>query len=256
MENLYIVITFPPQVTRKRFYATLFSATGNIEGFAKIVSGEHEKVFLRRECNMVRKIQKRSKVSFRVPEIKAEGAFDDHMYVVYEPVPARAVPIPWSAIDDVLPHIDDLQSVKHTAERLQDTSWWNDFLLYKNRGNAFFENLSDAYEPVDVSWSHGDFTVENILRYKNEFWMIDWENSATDAPVLTDRLTFYLNRYDRRLRKNPEKVFHRVVKQLLESPDKVSETGIQAALAFLISRDHEGAKICSKFLQDKINVYE
>jgi len=238
--NAQAVVSFPGQLKRARFYVNLLSVEGEPLGFAKISLDSKNDHCLVTETKALRYLAAQSRLSFRVPKILAEGKFNSHQYLVTEAMPAHARPIPakWEPIPQRCR--TELVESSHQTKRFKELSWWSEFLDKAGEVKPLVEAIKvEGDQEIEVCWAHGDFTHRNICCVQDEVWLFDWENSASDAPVMTDKVRFFSSAR-RRIVSRPADVAFALGQRFLTSGDKCRRRDLALALAFLCTRTQGG----------------
>jgi hypothetical protein len=244
------VVSFPGQSSRRRFYVNLLSDTGEPLAFAKISLDDENDRRLRAETEALRYLSGQAIRSFRMPKVMAEGEFNLHRYLVMETMPAEAKPVParWESIPQRCR--DELASISQRKQRIEDLSWWGRFRDKVSEVEPLAEVIdAQADRKVEVCWGHGDFTSRNICRVDNRVWLFDWENSSSDAPVMTDEVRFFLGMQGRRIYSNPTEVAARLGRRYLLNGDHRAKQNLALALAFLSTCTKSGV-ICAQYWDD------
>jgi hypothetical protein len=232
--NAHAVVSFPGQSKRARFYVNLLSPEGTPLAFAKVSLDTKNDHHLETEAKALRHLAGQPIRSFRVPKVLVEGQFQSHRYLVMETMPAESRPIPaqWEPIPQRCRN--ELVNIARRKRQIQELSWWGRFRAKAPEVEPLAKAIENqADHAVDVSWAHGDFTRRNLCSVGEEVWLFDWENSAPDAPVMTDELRFFLNTQSRWLGSDPTKVAKALSLRYLANGDDSVKRDLALALAFL-----------------------
>jgi hypothetical protein len=241
------VVSFPGQPNRRRFYVNLVSPKAEALAFAKISLDEKNDQHLETEAKTLRYLAAQDIRSFRVPKVLVEGTFNSHRYLITAPMPAKAKPAPatWEPIAKRCR--DELAGVSRRQQRLEELSWWGSFNDKAQEVKPLAEAIkAEEDRIVEVCRVHGDYTSRNISCVGDEVWLFDWENSAPDAPVMTDEVRFFLGIQGRRIDSNPADVAAALGHRYLASRSRAAQRELALALAFLSTRTKSGV-ICGQY---------
>ena len=67
---------------------------------------------------------------------------------------------------------------------------------------------------------------------RDRLWIFDWEESRSDAPVLTDEVTFFMSLYHARVLADPIEGLRLLAKRFLDGADDARRRDVMMALAF------------------------
>jgi hypothetical protein len=228
------VVSFPGQATRGRFYVNLVSPAGAALAFAKVSLDTKNDGQLQSEAHALRDLAAQPIRSFRVPRLLVADRFHAHAYLVMETMPAEARPVRarWEPVPRRCR--DELVEISRHQRRLQDLSWWDRFRAKAPEVAPLAAAVEGHHDrEVDVAWAHGDFTRRNICMVGREVWLFDWENSAPDAPVMTDEVRFFVNTQARWFGSRPAAVAQALRRRYLPDGDEEAKRALALALAFL-----------------------
>jgi hypothetical protein len=232
--NAHAVVSFPGQSGRARFYVNLLSAEGVPLAFAKVSLDTKDDQQLETEASALRHLAAQPIRSFRVPRLLVAGEFQAHTYLILETMPAEARPVPaeWEPIPQRCR--DELVAISRHERPVQDLSWWDRFRAIAGELGPLAEAINgQAGRAASVAWAHGDFTRRNMCRVGREVWLFDWENSAPDAPVMTDEIRFLWNRQARWIAADPAQFARSLRRRYLANGDEEVRRDLALALAFL-----------------------
>jgi hypothetical protein len=246
--DLQVVVSFPSMLERGRFYANLLSSNGTQLGFSKVSVDASNDLSLAREVATIRSLLSRSFHSFEFPKVLCEGNINSYRYVVFEPLPvnARALKSKWDGIPKLCRDELVMGSVK--IQRIEELSWWPSF---QQEITSDIKPLTDyinswADHEATVCFAHGDFTGSNMCNDNGLIWVFDWEDSASDAPIMTDEVRFFLEPRTRLLVNNPKKVVKLFERRFFPTFDDDVKKNSALALAFLCSRGNRSGTIMGK----------
>ena len=243
---LYPVIVYPALLNRNRFYVYLFTRGRNIIGFIKAGFGKDNAVAFEREQGMLHSLRKKRNFSFKVPEVFMTQNTNNLNYIVFSSLPDTIRPVGKKGSTVPEKFSRELSQCGTATYKVRELSWWTDFKNYNNGLtdlHAFIDN--NIYE-CDTTWVHGDLTIENIYADHEDYWIVDWENSAQDGPLATDRIVYDLNLRSRKIMRNPHAAIVDLWKKYFKNTELVHKYNFALAIAFLCTRYHRGAEICMK----------
>ncbi len=240
-DDLWPVVIYPRQAERRRLYVHLLAGGGERIAFAKLAGGADNEDLLRNGGKALQAMERSSIRSFRYPSLLASGAFGDFRYLLLAPLPAGARPLPprWNATAERVRA--EIGGTPYLAPRLDAASWWGRF----EGSSAMAGGLGGVLEPerdrpYDACAAHGDFVNWNIYRYRTEWWVFDWEGYATDAPVLSDQVRFFLGIHTRAIGVDPRRA-GRLLLQSFQAGDAQRHADLSRALAFLCANGVDAA---------------
>lgn len=238
--DLDAVVFWPPETGRGRVYLHLLERTPEHGcrpvGFAKISLDEFNDTRLDHEAAVLAELSRHRSAALYVPPVLARGEFAGHRVVVTEPLPPDARPIPRRL--DAFPAacVEAFAGEPRPVggDGLPSLSWWP----------AYRQHLDGAGEVFDVQLrrlaaggfavrrAHGDFGPSNIFETAGGPWVLDWEESAADAPMLADEITFDLGVNARRIAGDPVRALREFAQRRLRRADDSGRREILMALAF------------------------
>lgn len=238
------IVSFPSDPSRDRFYVNLLSPRLAQAGFAKVSLGPETDICLEREAQAISEMAGLANPSFRVPGVLADGWIHSHRYLVLKPLPENADPMSdgWEGVPQGCQA--KLSAGTRTLRNIPELSWWSEFQEMGPEVMPLLEKVRSWPEQVaQVCRAHGDFSRGNLCRDGDTVWLYDWEHAAPDAPVMTDEVTFFLERRPRRLLSRPDQVATSLGRRFLTGADPEARKNLAMALAFLCSRDNAGGTI-------------
>lgn len=231
-----VVIMWPPEADRGRVYLHLFDRTCRPVGFAKLSLDDASDERLDREASILTELSRKKTGALHVPTVLGRGVVAGHRVVVTEPLPSDARPI--AARPDAFPaacveaFAGEAKPV--AGDGLGALSWWAAYQRHLDgHGRMFDEELRAlAAGGVAVRRAHGDFGPSNIFETAEGLWVLDWEESAADAPRLADEITFDMAVNARRIATDPVGALREFARRRLRSVDDAGRREILMALAF------------------------
>ena len=248
--DLEAAVFWPPETGRGRVYLHLFDRRQRAcrpVGFAKVSLDEINDRRLDHEATVLTELSRRPSDALHVPAVLGQGTVAGHRVVVTEPLPPDARPI--SARPDAFPaacveaFAGEARPV--SADKLPALSWWPAYRGHLDgRGRAFDEELRALVAGgVAVRRAHGDFGPSNIFETGEGLWVLDWEESAVDAPMLADEITFDMGVNARRIAADPVGALREFARRRLRSVDDAGRREILMALAFRAAAGPRDARL-------------
>jgi len=237
--ELDAAVFWPPETSRGRVYLHLFDRrqhTGRPVGFAKVSLDDFNDRRLEHEATVLDELARHPSDALHVPVVLGRGQVAGHQVVITEPLPADARPIP-SRLGAfpaacVKAFAGEARSVG--PDELPGLSWWPAYRQHLNGGGDAFDTQLQSLVAggIAVGRAHGDFGPSNIFETTGGLWVLDWEESAADAPMLADEVTFDLGVNARRIAGNPVAALRDFAQRHLRSADDARRGEILMALAF------------------------
>lgn len=233
--KLYGVLTYPSQSNRKRFYLNLLSEEGQAVAFAKVALNKKNNSSLARELNTIKSL-KNKKYSFKIPKILLAGKHLSHKYLVFEsfPLDSKSIRANWNSISFEISK--EISENTHHKKTIRDLSWWDKFLEKVPREDRAMLLKDIKLKPeslIEVSLAHGDLHNGNTYYANDEIWLIDWEASYRDAPIMSDEIVFFLAKHQGEILSNSILVAKKLGEKFLRQNNKNMKKDIGMALAFL-----------------------
>lgn len=247
IEDLQIVVSFPSMLKRGRFYANLLSSNAEQLGFVKVSVDALNNVSFTREAETIRTLLTRSLHSFEFPKILCEGNINSYRYIIWEPLPANARPLKskWDGIPKLCR--DELITGSCRVQKIEELSWWSSFQKRTSDIKPLADEINSWTDrEATVCFAHGDFTGSNMCNDNGLIWVFDWEDSAPDAPIMTDEVRFFLEARTRLLVNNPQKAAKLLARRFLAVVDDEANKNLALSLAFLCSRANGSGIIMGK----------
>ena len=247
VSDVQVVVTFPSTLERGRFYVNLLSLNAEQLGFAKVsTDAVMNDLSLAREAETIKRLLGSSMCSFEFPKIISEGKTGLYRYTVFEPLPNNARPI--KANWDGTPQScrDELAAGSYRVQRIEKLSWWSLFQSVAAKVTPLADEINSWTDrDATVCWAHGDYTRSNMCHDGGRVWVFDWEDSAPDAPIMTDEVRFFLEAHGRMIVNDPQRMGRLLARRFLTSTDGGAKN-MALALAFLCSRENVSGVIMGK----------
>jgi glycosyltransferase involved in cell wall biosynthesis len=235
--DLFPVIHAPVQAKRHRLYIHLLDKQGEPIAFAKLALDDLSNAQLLQELKMVSLLTANPPENFRVPALLCEGVFQNHRYIVLEPIPdgAHAAPMNWDMLSSYLRELSGSETRLLDVTEMCATSWWQGFNEIANQlSPQFIEELRSLITDfLPVGHVHGDPGVNNLVRVASKLWIIDWEGSSDVGPRRTDEIAHYLASNQHRILHYPRYVISAFANTFLDRASMEDRRDVMAALAFL-----------------------
>lgn len=247
-----------PNNEERRFVALLIDNNGQVIGFAKVALDEEIKKLFKNEVNGLRYFLKHKPNEFSVPEIKFEGEFEKGYYFIQTVIPPQAKY--FSNINNMkwIRIVDEIVTNSITHKSLRSQSWWKKFHTLKKPTSMLLPFIeSKASDNIQVCMAHGDFSPGNILYYKGDFWVYDWEGFSQNAPVMTDYLIYTIEHFIKLPFLSRSVIAKKIINYLFDNIEYTDNYNIALALVFMsISRnwtvnDRLATALCEELLKRK-----
>jgi hypothetical protein len=231
------VIVWPPQIDRGRLYIHLLQSDGQQIAFVKLSLNEFNDRQLEAESQALQNLENLDTTSFDIPRLVSSGRFNQHVFCVFEPIPAQAKPIPNSKHLEIGKYISEFagEARRITNEERQCLPWWRKFLETTSAESSFAQELdhSSQRHAISICHTHGDLGKHNMLQFKNRIMIFDWEEFCSDGPVLADELTFFLVQNQRSILSDPLGGLTKLQQQFLSQASPQRRHDVMAALAYI-----------------------
>jgi hypothetical protein len=200
-----IVVMWPRQPDRGRIYVHASDSRGHPVAFVKIALDDRNRRLMAREVATLTELVRETPSRFRVPRVLLTREVAGSLAVIGEPLPAGAASPTLRRA--VLPAaaVAEYSGLVRTATDVTTTSWWPSYRRALTPPLSRFDDelLRLTAGGVRTVRAHGDLSAHNMALVGGRLWLLDWEESAPDAPVLTDRVGFTLSKLSRRLTAKP-----------------------------------------------------
>ncbi len=246
--DLRAMLVWPSDRRRRRVHVHLLRADGTPAAFAKIAPapepGAPFRAPLEAEAQALSAVEAIPGRGFHVPAVIGLGTFAGWQFLLLEPVPTHALPVP--------PRIDTFPAslvaqyggppVRLPDAAVRGLSWWSRWNAYLEPGCPLLGQLErSSNEPAWLCRVHGDLGPANMLRAGGELWIVDWEESVALGPALADAVSFYLGLRPGQCRKHPRRVLGDLATHFGCPAEGAKQDEIGLALAFLCGTGREDA---------------
>jgi len=141
----------------------------------------------------------------------------------------------------------ELSQFSFKATNIERLSWWPAFQQRKTNVEPLATEIDSwSDRETEVCFAHGEFTNANMQYTRESIWVFDWEDSAPDAPVMTDEVGFFLGNRTRSTINKPIYVADMIRRHFLVGSGEAKKRNVAMALAYLCSRDNRSAIILVK----------
>ncbi len=239
------VVYWPPQTSRRRIYVHLFDSDLTPVGFVKVSFDTENDDSLERETKALEKLHADKLKESRVPRVLSAGRFGGHVYLITEPIPVSAKPVP-SRIE-TFPRACICEYAgppRHVSlQEVTGLSWWASYRnTLENTDGGFHEDLMRCMDQgIDIGNAHGDMGSANLLRDGNTLWVYDWESYCDDAPALADEIGYYMGLNFTRILTDPRQELGRFRQRFLRDASNQRQCSVLVSLAFLASLGRDDA---------------
>ncbi len=234
--DLTAAVGWPAELHRGRVYLHLFDRASRPVGFVKLSLDADNDERLKREASLLAELSQHRFQRMRVPAVLDCGRIDGRVVVVTEPLPDDARPLPERLDAYPAECVEAFAGAPLPAPvGASGLSWWNRYREAAGAAGAGFDReLGErvAAAGLSVRRAHGDFGPSNIFQADHTLWVLDWEESAPDAPTMTDEITFDLGINARRIAADPVGSLRDFARRRLTGASDALRTEIMLALAF------------------------
>jgi hypothetical protein len=233
VDDFQTFVVWPSQPERNRVYVHFLSNAGVLLGFGKLSLHPDANSGIRTESVFLERMTKAKPRAFRVPDVLANGIWEECQFLICEPIPENAKCASHSLNAYPKASVDEFSGPSQFMPRSQivTTNWWQNF----RRTFAESRVADDACEAVDSGCEgcqvHGDMGPGNILITSGDPWIIDWENASESGPVLVDQIGFYLAVNQKCILRSPGEELASIMKRFAPTAGQIKNTLV--ALVYL-----------------------
>ena len=195
VSELHPVLVWPADPARGRVYIYLLNNRGEKLGFCKLGLDAKNNELIERERRALELLGSMKLKLSRIPKLLAHGCLvgeiEGGAYLVVEITPTNARNIDWQCDASIEANIAEYAGSNRTIERaeVESLGWWTEVKRVFAGNVVFIKELEEACQQgIEVCLAHGDLNCTNVLRGVDEIWLLDWEQSDQNAPVLTDQV--------------------------------------------------------------------
>ena len=197
VSELCPVLVWPADPARGRVYMYLLSNRGEKLGFCKLGLDARNNELIERERQALEHLQSMELKLSRIPKLLAHGCLEGEIeggaYLVVEITPTHARNIDWQNDASIDANIAEYAGSSRMIERaeIESLGWWTEVRRVFAGNAVFIKDLEEACQQgIEVCLAHGDLNCTNVLKSEggDEIWLLDWEQSDENAPILTDRV--------------------------------------------------------------------
>lgn len=233
--GLEFVVVFPPQADRGRVYVHVFEPSGVALAFGKVSTSDRSDRELQHEGRALANSEPTS--SYRRPKLLMSGSVAGRHHLLLESLPPGAKPVAPHWTDRLQQIHGEIHGADRELSRVASTSWWSSFADKASDAPALSQYLrASEGESTFVGRAHGDFVHWNIHHVDGQYWVVDWESAADDAPALTDRVRFFLGVHTRAAQRDPRQVARELGELFRGEGMPPTKLRLARALAFLHAR--------------------
>jgi len=197
LAELQPVLVWPADPLRGRVYMYLLNKKGEKGGFCKLGLDAKNNALIERERQALEHLQSMELKLSRVPQLLAHENLDGEMgggnYLVVEITPTNTRNIDWQSDASIEVNITEYVGSSRFLERveIESLSWWPNVTRQFADHSGLMDEINAAVDHgIEVCLAHGDLNCTNILLSKSndQVWLLDWEQSDANAPILTDQV--------------------------------------------------------------------
>ena len=195
--ELQPVLVWPADPLRGRVYMYLLNKQGEKVGFCKLGLDAKNNALIERERQALEHLQSMELKLSRIPKLLAHGNLDGEMnggaYLVVEITPANTRNIDWQSDASIEANIAEYAGSGRMIDRaeIESLSWWPGVTRRFANHSVLMDEINAAVDQgIEVCLAHGDLNCTNVLLSKtnDQVWLLDWEQSDANAPILTDHV--------------------------------------------------------------------
>jgi hypothetical protein len=232
----HIVAVWPAEAWRRRLYVHLLDADLQAFGFVKLTFRSNDRANLRAEAQALEYLSLRPLPTVRVPKLLDHGTFGDVNYLIMNPLPKHVEPLgltpDWN-ISTLTAEYSGPSNPLRGTEILQ-SSWWPNYaanLLQEHQG--FHQELMRLLPlGTEVCRVHGDLGLGNMLRDGDCTWIFDWECYHSGAPVLVDKVGFFMSFTVARMPRHPKTYLDRFNDHFSTHKSEQRRLAVMLAIAY------------------------
>jgi len=197
LAELQPVLVWPADPLRGRVYMYLLNKEGEKVGFCKLGLDAKNNALIERERQALEHLQSMELKLSRIPKLLAHGNLDGEMnggnYLVVEITPAKTRNIDWQSDASIEANIAEYAGSGRMIDRaeIESLSWWPGVTRRFANHSVLMDEINAAVDQgIEVCLAHGDLNCTNVLLSKtnDQVWLLDWEQSDANAPILTDQI--------------------------------------------------------------------
>ena len=197
LAELQPVLVWPADPLRGRVYMYLLNKEGEKVGFCKLGLDAKNNALIKREQQALEHLQSMELKLSRIPQLLAHGNLDGDMggvnYLVVEITPTNTRNIDWQRDSAIDANIAEYAGSTRMIERaeIETLSWWPEVTRRFADHSVLMDEINAAVDQgIEVCLTHGDLNCTNVLLSKtnDQVWLLDWEQSDANAPILTDQV--------------------------------------------------------------------
>jgi hypothetical protein len=201
VSELCPVLVWPADPARGRVYMYLLSNTGEKLGFCKLGLDARNNELIERERQALEHLQSMELKLSRIPKLLAHGCLEGEIeggaYLVVEITPTKARNIDWQNDTSIDANIAEYAGSSRMIERaeIESLSWWPNVTRRFAGHSVLMDEINAAVDHgIEVCLAHGDLNCTNVLCDGRQIWLLDWEQSDENAPILTDRVCMMVDK--------------------------------------------------------------
>ena len=196
-DSVYPVFFWPGDPNRGRIYCYLLDPNGVRVGFCKFGLDSTNNRLIQREARTMEVLKEMDLKHCRVPDVLRSGDLGEHAYVVIETTPRGARAIDWEEDEGIESLVAEYAGASYRIDRqeLESLDWWVELTRVFGSSPGLMQVLTDlADQGGEVCRVHGDLNRTTVLVDGSETWILDWEQSYSNAPVMTDQICMAVDR--------------------------------------------------------------
>jgi hypothetical protein len=239
IESGWAAFAFPKNEDR-RCVALLIDREGHTpRGFAKIGLDEKTRRLFQNEANALMYLARNAPLQASVPELLYESEWNGAYYLVQTVIPLERRYLSNPANAKWIHIINEIANLKSAQRPLREFPWWQQLKTSPTPIKKLLPILEkQCQQNTAVCNAHGDFGPGNTFADREKFWIFDWEEFATNAPIMTDCFSYVIHCFlERRWRVPSNRLLaKRIIDYVQAHCEHANRDNLAIALAYLSTR--------------------
>jgi thiamine kinase-like enzyme len=186
-----ILVMWNREYSRKRVYIWLIDSKTEKRFFIKVAAGKLNQCKLENESRILSHLEL-GENAFSYPKKIFCKTHNNISVLMTEAIPLFELsfkPLDKDLLETRFFGVNDYLASNVNFSEVRQMEWFK--IFSDNESDECLDLVTKALEKHQsyrVGFAHGDLGSENSFLYNNDLWLIDWENSGFDLPILTDRV--------------------------------------------------------------------
>lgn len=230
---------------KSRLYSLACNRSSRATAFVKASFAEQEHPLLQKEADILQKLEG-GKGKLRMPQLISVTTVGRQICIAQTCVPEGYIILDkttasWpKELFQSLRAYTSIEGEGYSSVRM--LSWWPGLEEHTDASFVAHVEHQCGGHTLPVGFAHGDMGSENVFcGGENNFFLIDWECWAPDAPRYADELGFWLGKHNKQIRRhrNNQETLSSLFNRSFIAGLKVPEEEATFALAFMVSRNFD-----------------